>query len=927
MSEMRLGQQTYLLSFPETALLEGNNSAIGPVIPVDLITSSILLESTNRQNVDRLIFAHTIPYLPDFLSSPHLVGRSEAEKIQEILKQQIGIVKGLAKWKGIAFSLRYIWKPAIGEIRAAIVGAVRVRSNSGLHVGREVAGSTLALLHSMDIPADTVLSESALWDLLNPLSPLNYLLEIRQHEEIANMIMGDAYVVHPFRLSATTWISLFRVLKAQDSDCFINIHLQPTSLNDFERETFARAAQIAATVSDYTIEKLTYQEHISDPIAREVARLYSDTLRRLVDPLLLVVQVGSRNPVSAMDVAQTFGNELSQRSVVGDVSSVDADVPSGFDLVLPDGDSQLQTAKQTLTMLDLNPWGKTEASPGKERLRYLADVNSATAAFRFPIAVHGGMPGMRVRALPPSVDPGFNKNQVSPQEIPIGRFLDNEGIATLHLPSLTRHTLIAGTNGSGKTTTCFKILIELWTRRIPFLVIEPEKTEYRSLLDSPVGDDLQIFTLGDETVAPFRLNPLEIMPGVKVESHIANIRACFEASLPKFGIFPSLIAESLQNIYVKRGWTLNDRGKTDETRRMPVIGELYQELLAVAAERGYSAKMEQDVAAAATGRFKSLFIGSIGQMLNTQLSFPMEQIMNRPTILELEQLPDDDKSLVMLFLLVRLREFLRLTRTGSQLAHITVIEEAHRLATKISHATDRETNSDSRASGADQLTNALSEVRAYGEGLIIAEQIPRRLIEDALKNTNTKIIHKLPGGDDRDAVANTMNLSTEQTTYMSRLPKGQALFSSEELVNPTLINVTNSRTEFDLAERISENRVSEAMKLPLQSYVGALLPFDGCRLCQRQCEYRGNITPIAYTPELGRKFADQVQFLRRQLRENQNPSSWSEIIKTFKLALAPQGLDRDPHAAYCLFTHLWSYPLPDVVANQFRAFFSGGSNA
>lgn len=157
---------------------------------------------------------------------------------------------------------------------------------------------------------------------------------------------------------------------------------------------------------------------------------------------------------------------------------------------------------------------------------------------------------------------------------------------------------------------------------------------------------------------------------------------------------------------------------------MPVLGELYHEIIRATEERGDSDKTLQDIRAAAAGRIGTLLRGSKGRMLNTRHSNPMDALMSRPTILELEHLNDEEKALVMLFLLTRLREYARAMRTASQLAHVTVIEEAHRHAAATAHQGDRETMAGTRATGAESLSMTLSEIRAYGEGLIIAEQIP-----------------------------------------------------------------------------------------------------------------------------------------------------------------------------------------------------------
>jgi len=741
------------------------------------------------------------------------------------------------------------------------------------------------------------------------------LLEIRQRETVVALTMGDAYVVYPFRPTLSTWIPTFSTLLAQRAPCVVNIYLEPTRLYAEEQQSFQQAASIAATLADFNFQGLAYQGRIADPQARIVGQLYSNYLHRLTDPFLLVAQIASPDPMTARAVAQTLGAEITETSDLGNANN--APLPSGFDVVAPRAADEYQAALRAFAALDLQPWGVSEASPGKERLRYLVDARAASAAFRFPIAVRGGIPGVKTCQLLPTFETGARVETINADEIALGKFA-NGGVAAIPLSTFARHALIAGMTGSGKTTTCFYLLSELWKRKIPFLVIDPAKSEYRALLDSPLGPTLQIFTLGDESVSPFRMNPLEILPGVRVESHISALRACFEAALPTFGILPSLIEESLHNVYLNKKWNLTDRGKADDARLMPTPGELYHEIIRVTEERGYSDKTLQDIRAAAAGRIGTLLRGSKGRMLNTRRSLPMDVLMTRPTILELESLNDEEKSLVMLFLLTRLREYAR-GRVSAQLAHVTVIEEAHRLAAASAHATDRETLADTRATGAESLSMTLSEIRAYGEGLIIAEQIPGRLIGDALKNTNLKIVHRLPGEDDRKAIGGTMNLGAEQEPYLAKLAPGQAAFFTEGFEKPTFITVPNLRAEYRLPERVTEDRVTQAME-SFHAANSVAYPLDGCAQCVRQCEYRDRVTGDVYELSAAKKF-NQARAAAEQASQTNESAAWEELAKGCRDILTKPSLKKDEHAAYCILAHLRVKGVNADSASKFRQAF------
>ncbi len=112
--------------------------------------------------------------------------------------------------------------------------------------------------------------------------------------------------------------------------------------------------------------------------------------------------------------------------------------------------------------------------------------------------------GLRLKE---EVEFGLNIDEIDDNKINLGKMIKS-GIETdidvnLVKGELNKHIFITGVTGSGKTTTCHKLLFDA---DMPFLVIEPAKTEYRDLMGV---DDILVFTLGDENLAPFRLNPFE----------------------------------------------------------------------------------------------------------------------------------------------------------------------------------------------------------------------------------------------------------------------------------------------------------------------------------------------------------------------------------------------------------------------------------
>ena len=359
-------------------------------------------------------------------------------------------------------------------------------------------------------------------------------------------------------------------------------------------------------------------------------------------------------------------------------------------------------------------------------------------------------------------------------------------------------------------------------------------------------------------------------------------------------------------------------------RLMPTLGELYSEIIKVADERGYSDKTAQDIRAAASGRIGSLLRGSKGRMLNTRMSLPIDQLMNNPTILELELLNDDEKALVMLFLLTAIQEYCRVHRTKSELQHITVIEEAHRVMSATSHVGNRETQADTSAVAVGMVSSALSEVRGYGEAFIIAEQIPTRLAEDALKNTNIKIIHRLPGKDDREQVGATMNMEKEQEDYLIKLEPGQAAVYMEGYERPTFIAVDDFRQANRINEKTTEAAVQEHMAPFLNRYKDRIFPFVACKFCLKQCNYRDRLSPIVYDVRTGTRFDKDYAAFITELKQGADIQAWSHFVEACKSVLVRFGLGKDVHAVYCYLAHLWPIEFTKEMSLKFRQAYLGG---
>ncbi|BBX27184.1 ATP-binding protein [Mycolicibacterium alvei] len=349
---------------------------------------------------------------------------------------------------------------------------------------------------------------------------------------------------------------------------------------------------------------------------------------------------------------------------------------------------------------------------------------------------------------------------------------------------LTRHGFISGVTGSGKTNTVFQILGEVSSRRIPFLVIEPAKTEYRALLnDTEIGSAIRVYTLGDEMVSPYRLNPFEVPEGISVSVHLDMLRAVFNASFGMWTPLPQVLETCLHEVYTDRGWDITTntnhrlRCCVDRSLAFPTLTELVRKVEVTVPELGYDDKVANDISAALRTRLNSLRTGGKGRMLDTRQGLDFAELLSRPTIVELEDMgDDDDKAFLMGLVMIRLIEHRRVQGDFDKLRHLMVIEEAHRLlANTAPKQGGPDAEGDMKGKAVETFSNLLSEIRAYGQGVLVVDQVPTKLAPDVVKNTNLKLAHRLVAGDDRGVIADAMAMTKAQESALATMPVGWAV--------------------------------------------------------------------------------------------------------------------------------------------------------
>ncbi len=377
-----------------------------------------------------------------------------------------------------------------------------------------------------------------------------------------------------------------------------------------------------------------------------------------------------------------------------------------------------------------------------------------------------------------------------------------------------KHAFIAGVPGAGKTNTMLYLVTTLWRdtkQHVPFLVLEPAKQEYRSLAMIEGMEDLCVFSPGADTKFPLHINPFQFPVGLTLAEHIANLNAVFAGAFELIPPSPFLIDGCIEKVYLEKGWNINERN--DGTKEYPTMQELYDSLKVAVEESGYEGETKANIRSVMEVRIGSLLRREIGNVYNVrQSSMEPEDWLERPVIIELESLGEGPANFMSLLISTLIREVLKIRKTSDlvekttkdhkrEIEHIIFYEEAHNL---IGPTTEDPAGGsvDPKISATKYLVKMLAEVRALGEGIVIADQLPTAMAPEVLKNTGLKLGHRITAQDDRNLLGSTMSASADQLEEQGTFGTGQALIFYENLLKPFKMRVAEwekgvSQTKYD----------------------------------------------------------------------------------------------------------------------------------
>lgn len=412
------------------------------------------------------------------------------------------------------------------------------------------------------------------------------------------------------------------------------------------------------------------------------------------------------------------------------------------------------------------------------------------------LPMHLGLPTRSVHGLPIIEHAEFGRNvpdEAMPDEdkMNLGKIyhMGKEEAAGLILnrQAMASHTFITGSTGTGKSNAVYHLLDEITKNgQTTFLVVEPAKGEYKNVFGNCT--DVQVFGTNPRETPLLRMNPFAFPENIHILEHIDRLVEIFNACWPMYAAMPAVLKDAIERSYQKVGWDL--RNSESEKGIFPTFFDLLDILPGVIEESHYSKDTQSDYVGALCTRVKSLTNGIYGSVLCAEDALSDAEMFDQNVIVDLSRVGSmETKSLLMGILVMKLQEY-RMCSSGmnSRLRHVTVLEEAHNLLRKTSAEQSQE-GANLQGKSVEMLANAIAEMRTYGEGFIIADQAPGLLDMSVIRNTNTKIILRLPDEEDRKLVGKSAALKEAQIDELSKLPLGVAAVYQNEWPEAVLCKI------------------------------------------------------------------------------------------------------------------------------------------
>lgn len=423
----------------------------------------------------------------------------------------------------------------------------------------------------------------------------------------------------------------------------------------------------------------------------------------------------------------------------------------------------------------------------------------------------------------------FSRNSVSrPQDrMTLGKVFDlgqiTNKIVELDNKSLNMHTFITGSTGSGKSNTVYQILSELHQDRVPFLVVEPAKGEYKDVFGN--WPDVNVYSTNPRIAELININPFRFPKSVHVLEHVDGLVEIFSVCWPMYDAMPAFFKDAILRSYEEVGWDLGSSTFDGDELEYPDFEILVEKLNELIENSDYASDIKSNYRGALITRVKSLTVG-LNKFIFTTEQTPYRKLFDENCILDISRIKSTETKALIMGLIVYILNEYRVDQkkaNNNGLKHITVLEEAHNLLKNTSGGGE----SALIGKSVEMLTQTIAEIRTYGEGFVIVDQSPSSVDIAAIKNTNTKIVLRTPEANDRDAIGRSIGLTADQVNEIAKLPGGVAVVYQNDWVAPvlTMIDKANVKEQpYEAENKTTIRTVNTArilvLRMLMQPWIG-----------------------------------------------------------------------------------------------------------
>lgn len=656
--------------------------------------------------------------------------------------------------------------------------------------------------------------------------------------------VGNANSLYPYYFcdvipnnNTSNFNSLISSLSQQE-DCCLSFQIFPTTLSAQE---IYMINEVSGELSRIASETMINRELYKDEMANEPLKTYKYYNEKRNSPLFLynILVFGKKEGCAGVaskviSLLQSGEDKISTiNPLCLDLSGEGISLKKQFSYYVWNANARLLHYYRNKKLQETVPLAKNLC-----RLSYIVSSDEAEVFFRLPL-YEKSMVALRSNQISQAQEQ-FSSSVVRENNIHIGRLKTNDvSNIVIGCPekAFTKHALVVGTPGSGKTTFSVDILLQFARKGIPFLAIEPTKAEYRGMIDAV--PELRIFTPGNNAVSPFIINPFIPPKGIRIEQYIPSLASAFKAAFSMPSPLDMIFLKAIRSCYTQYGWKdYSMVGDPDVT-----LFGLYEFIVAfkkLMDNTSYSKDVRGNIESAGLLRLTNLIEqnSNIYDSINT---VPIEDLLNAPTVLELNSIDNSEqKSLLMALLLINICVYTKHNHIGDgELKNVILIDEAHVLLGGGS-AISKDGSPDSQGTTIKALQDMIAEIRSYGTSIIIADQSPTKVSREVVANTDIKISFRLTQSVEKELIADSTNMDDDVQSNLSRLIPGEAYVYYSQLESPQLVVTEDIREKESIRLSVSNKEVADR-ETYWKLHQKLLKPYkecDVCLLCGEGCSFK-----------------------------------------------------------------------------------------